>query len=192
MSCCNTHSIESESCLIQGVEVKPLVTHADSRGFFREVIRSSDDLFKCESGEPFKQWSHSKMAKNTVKAWHFHHKQIDWWYVGIGAVRVVLIDNREESPTYREKLEIVLGDDHHEAIEAVVKIPQGVLHGGKVLTDFAHLFYITSEIYDTNDEGRIPFNDPEIGYDWGKEEDLIVANNDKKLFLPTYERVKLG
>lgn len=188
MSC--NHPQTSDSCLIKGVEIKPLATHADSRGFFREIIRDSDPIFRSQSGEPFKQWSHSKMAKNTVKAWHFHHKQIDWWYVGIGAVKVVLIDNREESSTYRDKLELVLGDSHPDAIEAVVKIPPGVLHGGKVLTDFAHLFYITSEIYDTNDEGRIPFNDPEIGYDWGREEDLIIANNDKKLFMPRYDRLK--
>jgi len=186
---CNS-AIHFESCPIVGVQIKPLTTHADSRGFFREIIRDTDPLFSSESGEPFKQWSHSKMAKNTVKAWHFHHKQIDWWYVGIGAVKVVLVDNREESPTYKERLEIVLGDSHPDAIEAVVKIPQGVLHGGIVLTDFAHLFYITSEIYDTNDEGRIPFNDPEIGFDWGRLEDLIVADNDKKLFIPTYERLK--
>lgn len=176
-------------CPIEGVEIKPLRTHADSRGFFREIIRSSDPIFSCESDKPFMQWSHSKMAKNTVKAWHFHHKQIDWWYVGLGAVKVVLVDNREESTTFRNRLEIILGDAHPEAKEAVVKIPQGVLHGGKVLTDFAHLFYITSEIYDTNDEGRIPYNDPEIGYDWGKEEDLIVADNDKRLFIPAYKRV---
>jgi dTDP-4-dehydrorhamnose 3,5-epimerase len=30
----------------------------------------------------------------------------------------------------------------------------------------AHLFYVTSTTYDPDEEGRIPHDDPEIGYDW--------------------------
>ncbi len=177
---------------IVGVEIKPLVTHQDSRGFFREVIRHTDSIFSDELVEsPFGQWSHSKMAKNTVKAWHYHHKQIDWWYLGIGAIRMAMYDNRPESPTYKETLELILGEDHPDAISAVVKIPTGVLHGAKVISDMAHLFYITSGVYDTNDEGRIPFNAPEIGYDWVEGDDIIVAANDQKYFEPEYERVKI-
>ncbi len=41
---CN-HTQTSESCLIEGVEIKPLATHADSRGFFREIIRDTDPIF---------------------------------------------------------------------------------------------------------------------------------------------------
>ena len=29
-----------------------------------------------------------------------------------------------------------------------------------------HLFYVTSSVYNPADEGRIPHDDPEIGYDW--------------------------
>jgi dTDP-4-dehydrorhamnose 3,5-epimerase len=32
----------------------------------------------------------------------------------------------------------------------------------------AHLFYVTSRMYDPADEGRIPHDDPSIGYDWEK------------------------
>jgi dTDP-4-dehydrorhamnose 3,5-epimerase len=32
----------------------------------------------------------------------------------------------------------------------------------------AHLFYITSRVYDPDDEGRIAHDDPRIGYDWAK------------------------
>ena len=91
---------------IYGVEFKSLVTHPDERGFFRELVRDTDDFFKAG----FAQWSHSKMAKHTVKAWHFHHKQTDWWYVPIGVAQVVLYDNREESPTFSTKLDFVLGE----------------------------------------------------------------------------------
>ncbi len=179
---------------IKDVEIKYLQTHPDHRGFFRELIRSSDPFFKATNDSNpsgFMQWSHSKMGKNTVKAWHFHHKQIDWWYIGLGVFDVHLIDNREESPTYRKHMNFKLGDAENDAHEAIVKIPQGVLHGGKVTTNFAHLFYITSEIYDPKDEGRLPFNSKDIGVDWGNEDELIVAPNDTKEFIPSYERAIL-
>jgi len=50
----------------------------------------------------------------------------------------------------------------------VLCIPPGVAHGCKCLSAQANLFYITSNVYDPDDEGRIPHDDPEIGYDWLK------------------------
>jgi len=53
--------------VIEGVVIKQLVTNADERGFFREIIRETDDFF----GQ-FGQWSHSLMYPGTAKAWHIH------------------------------------------------------------------------------------------------------------------------
>src|SRR2546423_8363169 len=76
---------------IEGVEIKELVTNADERGFFREVIRETDPFF-----DHFGQWSHSLMYAGTAKAWHIHQHQTDWWYC-IGALKVALHDLREGS-----------------------------------------------------------------------------------------------
>ena len=65
------------------------------------------------------------MAKNVVKAWHFHHQQIDWWYVPIGNVDVALHDLRPQSPTHGETMTFRMGVDR----PVVVKIPPGVGHG---------------------------------------------------------------
>ena len=172
---------------IRGVSFKLLKSFPDDRGFFRELIRDTDEFFTGG----FAQWSHSKMSKNTVKAWHYHHVQIDWWYLGIGVIHTVLYDNREESLTYGNKLEFKLGEPEAdpEALSAIVRIPQGVLHGCKVLSDFAHLFYITSETYDTNDEGRFPFDSSLVAHDWGNTAELIIAPNDRRTFVPTTPRV---
>ncbi len=103
------------------------------------------------------------MYPGVIKAWHIHKKQTDWWYVGTGVLNVVLYDKRPESSTYRQSMEIMLGDSHE---ARVLKIPPGVAHGCKCLSGPANLFYITSHTYDPEDEGRIPHDDPEIGYDW--------------------------
>lgn len=170
---------------ILGVELKPLVSHGDQRGFFREIIRHTDSLF--QDGR-FCQWSHSKMQRGVVKAWHYHHVQYDWWYVPIGKVQTVLFDNRPESPTYKKKLVFKMGETARygaDVFEVCVRIPPGVLHGCKVLSKEAHLFYITSEIYNTNEEGRFPYNQGPQGlrHSWGKN--AIVVDNDKRSFVPT-------
>jgi dTDP-4-dehydrorhamnose 3,5-epimerase len=147
--------------MIDGVVFKDLVTHPDERGFFREIIRSTDDFF----AEGFGQWSHSLMYMGVAKAWHIHKVQIDWWYVSSGVLKVALHDARPESPTYRETMEVFMGDNHP---ARVLRIPPGVAHGCKCVSGPAHLFYVTSKTYDPADEGRILYHDSVIGYDWIK------------------------
>jgi dTDP-4-dehydrorhamnose 3,5-epimerase len=147
--------------MIDGVILKELVTHVDERGFFREIIRVTDDFFT----EGFGQWSHSLMFQDVIKAWHIHQVQTDWWYVGGGVLKVALHDTRPDSSTHRETMEIMMGD-HQPA--RVLRIPPGVAHGCKCLSGPANLFYITSKVYDPSDEGRIAYNDPMIRYDWLK------------------------
>ena len=147
--------------MIEGVHFKDLTTNADERGYFREIIRSTDEFFS----EGFGQWSVSEMYIGAIKAWHIHKKQIDWWYVHQGTLKIVLHDLRENSATRGVTQEFFLGDNFP---AKVVRIPAGVAHGCKCINGPAMLFYITSNIYNPDDEGRIPHDDPEIGYDWLK------------------------
>jgi dTDP-4-dehydrorhamnose 3,5-epimerase len=145
---------------IEGVTIKSLVRHPDDRGYFEELIRVTDPFFS----EGFGQLSQSKMYPGVVKAWHVHKTQIDWWYVAFGRLRVALHDLREGSPTQGVTQELQLGDD---LPPAVLKIPAGVAHGCRVIGQTpAHLFYVTSCTYDLAEEGRLPYEDPKIGYDW--------------------------
>ena len=145
--------------MIEGVEFKPLTTHADERGYFREVVRVSDPIFT----EGFAQWSHTLSYTGAAKGWHVHARQVDWWYLAVGVIKVALYDTRAESPTQGELMEFQLGEHYGPKL---LKIPPGVAHGYRVLDGPAHLFYIVSEEYDGTDEGRIPHDDAEIGYDW--------------------------
>jgi dTDP-4-dehydrorhamnose 3,5-epimerase len=48
-----------------------------------------------------------------------------------------------------------------------VLIPPGVAHGYKVIGESESLLvYLTDRFYNPRDEGRIPYNDPGIHYDW--------------------------
>ena len=145
--------------MIEGIETKQLVTHMDDRGFFRELIRKSDPFF----AEGFAQWSHSMMYDGVVKAWHYHNRQTDWWYVCSGVLRVGLCDLRKESTTYKQTMDFYMGDLQP---QVVLKIPPGIAHGCKTIQGVVQLFYMTSHEYDPDDEIRIAYDDPEIDFDW--------------------------
>ena len=151
--------------MIEGIVIKSIVSHSDERQTFREIIRVTDSFF----GEGFGQFSHAIMLPSTAKGWHIHKTQVDWWYVPIGALVLALHDKRVGSPTFGQTQEILMGDIYP---PIVVKIPPGVAHGCRVTGGVTHLFYITSSVYNPAEEGRIPHDDPSIGYNYRKFPDV--------------------
>ena len=145
--------------LIQGVVLKKLETHSDERGFFLEIVRATDDFFR----EGFGQWSHSRMGAGVIKAWHLHKIQTDYFYVASGILQVGLYDMRRDSLTFKKTMSFLMGDRQP---PMVLKIPPGVAHGCKTVQGPVHLIYLTSHVYNPDDELRIPHDDPEIGFDW--------------------------
>lgn len=148
-----------EKLAIDGVLKKNLVRHPDERGFFEEIIRKTDPFFE----EGFGQLSRSSMVDGVVKAWHIHKTQIDWWYVVKGRIKVALFDTRINATTYKILIDLYMGGERE---NIVLKIPPGVAHGLKVVEGPAELVYVTSSIYNTEEEGRILYDDISINYDW--------------------------
>ncbi len=146
--------------MIQGVTLKPLKVWCDDRGFLMEVLRSDDPFFRG-----FGQTTYTLSYPGTIKAFHWHRRQDDLWFVAAGMAQVVLHDLREGSPTFRQTDVHYLGDQHR----ALLVIPTGVAHGYRVLGNQpVMLLYHTTEAYNpaTPDEERLAYNDPTIGFDW--------------------------
>ena len=145
--------------MIDGVIIKKLETHCDERGFFRELIRCTDDFFTPGFG----QLSHSLVNAGVIKAWHAHVEQSQWNYIVNGLLRVALYDNREESKTYGELMEFECGNSQE---AKVYFFPPGVLHGYKCLEGPMNIIYVCSGTYDLDDEIRMEHF--EVDYDWSK------------------------
>lgn len=145
--------------MIHGVNVLDLVTHADDRGFFREIVRATDARF--EGG--FGQLSHSLVYDGIIKAWHGHRDQWQWTYVASGNIKVALHDTRTDSPTAGQTVELLVGETYPARVYC---LPPGVLHGYRCLSGPANVIYVTSGTYDPSDEIRVAHDDPKIGYDW--------------------------
>ena len=147
---------------IAGVAIQPYALWPDDRGYFLEVARIRQGL-AAEFPPESTQVSAALSYPGTIKAFHFHRYQTDLWAPAQGMFQIVLVDLRPGSPTYGLKNTIYAGVLN----PWQVRIPPGVGHGYKVIgTDAAMLVYVTDRLYNPQDEGRIPYNDPDIAYDW--------------------------
>ena len=152
------------SRLIAGVEIEPLVQWPDDRGSFAEIFRFGAPGIARDFREPRQiQVSFTVSYPGVIKAIHYHFEQTDLWAPLAGMLQVFLCDLREEAGTWGCVNTLFIG-----ALRPwKVRIPPGVAHGYKVVgSEPAQLLYATNHFYDPGDEGRIPFDDPDINYDW--------------------------
>ena len=148
--------------LIEGVRVQPFDLWPDDRGYFLEVIRMRQGLAAAFAPETT-QVSAALSYPGTIKAFHFHQYQTDLWVPMSGVFQVALVDLRPDSPTFGLKNTLYVG-----ALRPwQLLIPPGVGHGYKVVGEASGvLVYVTNQLYNPRDEGRIAYNDPSLQYDW--------------------------
>jgi dTDP-4-dehydrorhamnose 3,5-epimerase len=150
------------SQLIAGVRIHPLTIWPDDRGYFVEVQRMGSGL-AAEFPAATTQVSAALNYPGIIKAFHYHLHQTDCWTPVAGMFQVALIDLRADSPTLGVKNTIYSGTLRPWQI----LIPPGVAHGYKVIgSEPGLLVYLTDRFYDPQDEGRLAYNDPQLGYDW--------------------------
>jgi dTDP-4-dehydrorhamnose 3,5-epimerase len=148
--------------LIDGVRVAPFPLWPDDRGYFLEVLRFGHGI--AEAFDPATmQVSAALSYAGSIKAFHYHLEQTDFWVPAQGMFQVALVDLRPESPSYAAKNTLYVG-----ALRPwQILIPPGVGHGYKVIGEnHAMLVYVTNRFYNPSDEGRIAWNHPDISYDW--------------------------
>lgn len=151
---------------IEGVFIVPIKAYADERGAFMETFRR--EWFPAINWDRI-QSNCSVSKAGVLRGLHFHHHQIDYWYVTAGTVRVGMVDLRPSSLTYMATHVMELG----EANNAGLFIPAGVAHGFYTLTD-ATLTYLVNNYYQGgHDEYGVAWDDPDIGIGWGVDAPLI-------------------
>jgi dTDP-4-dehydrorhamnose 3,5-epimerase len=158
-----------ESTLIQGVFIVKLKAYADARGRFLETFRK--EWFPQRSWD-IVQTNRSDSKANVLRGLHYHHHQVDYWYVPAGRVRAGLADLRPSSATHLAVQTIEMDD------ETGLFIPIGVAHGFVALTDCT-LTYLVDNYYDSTDEYGVAWNDPALKVQWGVANPLI-SERDKK------------
>ena len=151
--------------LIEGILIEPLQVYPDDRGFFCELARLGKGLAsKMVPDEQRKiQVSLTLTYPGTIKAIHYHAEQSDLWAPVSGMVQVFLYDLRRHSSTFGAINTIFAG----RLQPWEILIPPGVAHGYKALgVEPIQLLYFTDRHYNPADELRLPYDHPDIAYDW--------------------------
>lgn len=145
--------------LIHGVVIRNAVTLADDRGTLCEILNPAWGVHPA----PFTYVYQFTIRPGKIKGWHVHHQHDDRIFISQGEVKVVLFDDRPDSPTYRMVNEIHRTDRHR----SVMVIPAHVFHAHQNIggTD-ALMVSMPTRAYDHADPDvfRLPIENDYIPY----------------------------
>ncbi len=113
---------------IPGVICRPLVIYEDRRGWLAEIFRQ-DEL----APEHWPVMAYISVTQpGEGRGPHAHRRQTDLFcFPGPGDFRVVLWDQRPESPSFGRRMELCLG----ESSPGILIVPPGVVHGYLNISD---------------------------------------------------------
>jgi dTDP-4-dehydrorhamnose 3,5-epimerase len=167
-----------ESFDIEGpLLIKP-TRHGDQRGFFSETYRK--DAFTAAVGSvEFVQDNHSWSAdKGTLRGLHLQRPpaaQAKLVRVIRGAVLDVVVDVRQDAPTYGRHVAAELSADNG----FQMWIPRGFLHGFCTLTPDVEFLYKVDAYYEPALDCAVAFDDPDFGIQWPfRRDQLIISPKD--------------
>jgi len=144
--------------MIEGVKIVPLKKIPDERGTVMHMLKATDPHF-----ENFGEIYFSTIYPGVVKGWHLHKKMTINYAVPVGMIKLVLYDQRGNSPTKGELMELFIGEDNY----VLVQIPQGIVNGFKGMGTKSALVANCASI--PHDPDEIVRMDPfvkDIPYDW--------------------------
>ena len=153
--------------------IEPVVFN-DDRGYFFESYRD-EHFVNSDLNLKFKQDNQSKSTRGVLRGLHYQleHGQGKLASCVYGEVYDVALDIRKGSPTFGHVFTKTLNDTDHHA----VYIPPGFAHGFCVLSEEAIFQYKCTEIYYSEDEYGISWNDQTANIQWPIDQP-ILSNRD--------------
>lgn len=162
-------TIPPSSARIRDVVVLARVIHQDPRGLLIETLREDDRPVR---GEHFAMSYTSVTVPGEMRdcdRWHVHQHQQDRFVVALGEMILALYDARADSET-RGTLDLLrmagasVGQPNCtsklDSTTYIVTVPEGVYHciGNLHSTEPFFLQNFPTQLYDPEDEGRVPFD----------------------------------
>ena len=160
-----------------GAFVIDLEMRVDERGFFaRAWCENEFREHGLETRVVQCNMSYNHEA-GTLRGLHFQrppHSETKVIRCTRGAIWDVIVDLREESPTYKEWFGIELTAENRR----MLYVPEQFAHGYVTLAPGAEIFYQVSEFYSPSHEGGIRWNDPAIGIQWPESDIRVISDKD--------------
>jgi dTDP-4-dehydrorhamnose 3,5-epimerase len=122
------------------------------------MLRADDAHF-----ETFGEIYFSSVYAGAVKAWHLHRRMTLNYAVPMGEIKLVLYDDRPDSPTNGELVELFVGERNY----VLVTIPPLIWNGFKgVGTKVALVANCATMPHDPSEIERVDPASSRIPYDW--------------------------
>lgn len=145
--------------MIDGVRQKALKKIGDERGSIMHMMRSSDPDFEG-FGEVYFSW----VNPGVVKGWHKHSVVSVNLAVPVGAVKIVVFDDRDGSETKGQTQEFVIGGENY----SLLSISPGLWYGFACVGDAAAMIAnCATHPHDPDESAGRDLAD--VDYDWGIE-----------------------
>lgn len=144
---------------IVGVSLHERAQIVDQRGAVLHMLRRDSDIF-TEFGEIY----FSEVPPGIVKAWKRHREMTQHIVVPVGRIRIVLYDDRSQSPSQGKS-------DIHEMGRPdrflLLRIPPGIWYGFQGISTGLSLIANCTDIpHDPQEVDRLPEDTESIPYRW--------------------------
>jgi dTDP-4-dehydrorhamnose 3,5-epimerase len=144
--------------MIEGVFIHPLRQIPDERGKIMHMLRADDAHF-----EQFGEIYFSMVYPGVIKGWHIHRQMTLNYAVVAGMIKLVLYDDRPDSPTQGQVQELFIGESNY----VLVKIPPGIWNGFKGIgITPAIVANCATHPHEPDEITRLDPFDNTIPYDW--------------------------
>ncbi len=144
--------------MIDGVQIHPLRQIPDERGKIMHMLKATDPYF-----ERFGEIYFSVVYPGVIKAWHRHSRMTLNYAVVSGMIKLVLHDDRPESPSRWQVQEIFMGEANY----CLVRIPPMVWNGFKGIGTAPAIVANCATIpHDPSEIERLDPVSSSIPYDW--------------------------
>ncbi|MXV38577.1 dTDP-4-dehydrorhamnose 3,5-epimerase [Flavobacteriaceae bacterium Ap0902] len=162
----------------------------DERGYFFESYNFNKLKEATGIDLIFYQDNQAKSQYGVVRGLHLQRKpslQTKLVRVLEGKILDVVVDVRENSPTYGNHVAVELSDEN----KVQLYVPHGFAHGYSVLSDTAIVAYKCDDFYDKDSEDGIYLYDSTLNIDWKiPQKDAILSEKDKnQKFFKDFEPV---
>ncbi|MCP4607340.1 MAG: dTDP-4-dehydrorhamnose 3,5-epimerase [Planctomycetes bacterium] len=166
-----------EKLEIDGLVLVEPIAFEDGRGFFMETYKMPD-FVEAGIDKAFVQDNHSRSTRGILRGLHYQRAPfVQGKLVRAikGEIFDVAVDMRKNSSTYGRWLGVTLSEDN----KKMLYVPEGFAHGFCVLSEIAEVVYKTTNVYSSECEAGIIWNDKYLGIDWPIDEP-ILSGRDKE------------
>ena len=162
---------------LRGAFIIEIEKREDERGFFARTVCSKEFLAHGLNSDFVQSNIAFNKRAGTLRGLHYQlhpYEEIKLVRCTRGAIYDVIVDVRSDSATYKKWFGVELTSDNYR----MLYVPEGFAHGYQTLADSCEVTYQVSQIFSSESERGIRWNDPTLKILWPMAQPTIISEKD--------------